>query len=79
MPKPEDYKYSSYNYYAEGKKDDLLTEDMFYKDLDKNQQSSQKAYREIIVNEVISESYLKPVWGSDYQRYHEIRKAKYHL
>lgn len=31
----------------------------------------------MVVDEIITTNYLKPVWGSDYQRYHEERKIRY--
>ena len=77
--KPEDYPYSSYSYYAQGKKNDLLTKDIFYEGLGKNDLARQQNYQRIIIDEAVKNSYLKPVWGSDPQRYHETRKIHYHL
>ena len=77
--KPEDYPYSSYSYYAQGKKNDLLTKDIFYEGLGKNDLARQQNYQRIIIDEAVKNSYLKSVWGSDPQRYHETRKIHYHL
>ncbi len=73
---PGYYLYSSYGYYAEGKDDDLLTEDFFYENLRSNKKEKQEKYKEILIDEVIENSYNKPVWGSDIQRYREKRKVK---
>ncbi len=76
---PEDYPYSSYRFYANGEKNDLLTEDILYQDLGKNKLERMKKYKKLMIDEVILESYKKPIWGSDYQRYHEQRKVSYNL
>jgi putative transposase len=76
---PEDYKYSSYSYYAKGLPDSLITEDIFYADLGENQNERQKSYQDLIINDLISSSYLKQVWGSGGQRYNEARKIQHHL
>ncbi len=73
---PKDYPYSSYSYYAEGKDDDIITEDFFYKDLGSNDKERKKEYRDILINEIINESYNKSVWGSNIQRYREYQKKK---
>lgn len=72
----KDYKYSSYNYYAKGGNNPLLTKDIFYDEIGKTNKERQKAYVELAINDVASESYNKSVWGSDYQRYQENRKFK---
>jgi putative transposase len=76
--KAEDYSYSSYHYYAQGGKNDLITQDIFYNDLGDNDLSRQQEYVKLVLDEVVENSYLKPVWGSNYQRYHEDRKVRYH-
>jgi len=65
--KPEDYPYSSYSYYAQGKKNDLLTKDIFYDWLGKDDLARQQNYQRLIIDEAVKNSYLKPVWGSDPQ------------
>lgn len=76
---PEDYQYSSYRFYADGIKNNLITEDFLYSELGKNIKQRRKRYAEMVIDEIIAGSYSKSVWGSDYQRYHERRKQKYHL
>lgn len=76
---PKDYKYSSYNYYAHGKRDDLLTKDIFYDGPGNDNIKKQKAYRDLIVDEAIIKNYPKNTWGSTPKRYQENRKIKYHL
>jgi putative transposase len=71
---PKNYAYSSYKYYAEGKEDNLITENFFYKRLGKEREERQKNYQKMVINEMINGSYGKSVWGSDEQRYREKRK-----
>ncbi len=73
---PEDYPYSSYNYYAKGEDSDIITEDFFYADLGINGKERQKKYREILINEIVLNNYSKFVWGSDNQRYNEKQKVR---
>lgn len=74
----KDYHYSSYRYYAFGKADKLISEDMFYKDLGKNAVERQKNYRDILIEENILATYKSKAWGSAEQRYNEIRKIEHH-
>jgi len=76
---PEHYQYSSYKYYTEGQKNHLLTKDFLYDESGLNELSRQQNYKKMIVDEIVTANYLKPVWGSDYQRYHEERKMRYNL
>jgi len=75
----KEYSLSSYNYYAQGKEDDLLTEDIFYQELGKNEKERQNNYQELIIGEIIKKTYNKDVWGSDNQKYAEKRKIKRRL
>ena len=68
---PEDYKYSSYNYYAEGKPNHLITPDFMYEEMSKDGTERQIRYKELIVDQIIEESYSKNTWGSTWQRYRE--------
>lgn len=76
---PKDYKYSSYNYYAKGGNNSLLTKDIFYEEIGETNKERQKAYKDLEIDDVASGSYKKSVWGSDYQRYQENRKTKHNL
>jgi putative transposase len=73
---PGDYSYSSYNYYAKGKEDEIVTEDFFYENFGNNKKERQDKYREILIDEIIEKSYSKYIWGSDIQRHREKRKIK---
>jgi len=75
---PKAYIYSSYNFYASGKRDDLLTEDLFYQSLGKTDKGRQTEYVDLVVSSLVLESYKRPVWGSGRQRYNEKRKINYH-
>ena len=77
VEKPEDYHYSSYNFYVSGQSNHLISEDIFYSELGATKDKRREKYRELIIDEAVVGSYLKPVWGSDKQRYHESRKARY--
>ena len=79
VSKPENYQFSSFGFYFLGKKGDLLTEDPFFAEMGANDAARQKSYYKLLIGEKISESYKKKVWGNDYQRYHENRKAKYNF
>jgi len=46
--RPEDYSYSSASYYALGKRDDLVTPNVYYTDLGKNQEERQARYRKFV-------------------------------
>jgi len=84
VDKPESYEYSSYKYYAEGQMSRLITTDFIYETMGQDNSARQKKYHELIIDQVIEESYRKDAWGSDYQRYKEqekidrkLRKEKY--
>lgn len=65
--KPENYEYSSYNFYAFGKKSDLLISNPLYCTLDSNAQLKQHLYREFVaegINETL-EIKEKHFLGSD--------------
>ena len=76
---PRSYPYSSYNYYAKGEDNDIITEDFFYKELGSNNRERQKEYKSILIDEIINESYNKSVWGSAIQRYREGQKTRRNL
>lgn len=71
---PDDYQYSSYKYYSEGKTDQLITLDFMYEEMGSDDIDRQKRYQKLIVDQIIEESYSKDAWGSDWQRYREIDK-----
>ncbi|MEK9156370.1 MAG: transposase [Patescibacteria group bacterium] len=76
---PQDYKYSSYGYYSSGHNNNLITRDIFYDEMGTDDMMRQKKYKEMVINDIVVSNYLKPVWGSNYQQYHEGRKIRYHL
>lgn len=71
---PDDYQYSSYKYYSEGKTDQLITPDFMYGEIGSDDIDRQKQYQKMMVDQIIEESYSKNAWGSDWQRYREIDK-----
>lgn len=77
--KPEQYKYSSYRYYSQGIRNDLLTEDIFFNDLGKTNKERRQNYSELVIEDMVKDSYKKKSWGSGNQRYNENRKTVYHL
>ncbi len=79
ISEPQEYSYSSYKYYTEGKKNSLITEDIFYNEFGFNDLTRQQNYQKMIIDEIVVKNYLKPIWGSNYQRYHEARKTRYNL
>lgn len=68
------YPWSSYRYYAMGEKNALITQDMFYQDLGRNNIQRQKSYKNLVIDTALADSYLKTVWGSNIQRYREQQK-----
>lgn len=79
VSRAENYPYSSFRYYAKGEKNSLITEDIFYRDLGRNNQTRQKNYQKLVICEAVINTYSKEVWGSNYQQYHEGRKSRYFL
>lgn len=75
---PQDYLYSSYRYYIEGMKNDLITEDIFYNELGKTDSQRRNIYRELVICDVVLANYKMGVWGSNSQRYNEVKKTRYH-
>lgn len=78
VEKPEDYYYSSYRYYVLGEKNNLITEDFIYQDLAKNNIDRRKKYSQIVMTDIVLNTYHKKAWGSKEQRYNEARKIRYH-
>jgi len=77
ITEPKNYPYSSYNFYAYGKNNNLITEDIFYSELGETEIERQEKYRELVIDKIVEKSYQKDVWGADKQRYHEGRKIRY--
>lgn len=78
VDKPEDYSYSSYTYYAFGKENDLITEDIIYSGLGNSSNQRQDIYRKIIIDDIVVKNYKAKAWGSDSQKYKETRKISLH-
>jgi len=76
---PEKYIYSSFRYYSEGEKDNLITDDFIYEEMGDTDAKKREAYRKLVIDEIISSSYLKNVWGTSRQDYQETRKNKYNM
>lgn len=82
VKQPEDYQWSSYTHYAFGKSDSLVTDDILYNEMGRDQESRQENYKKLIINEVVEQSYGKKdqiALGSRDFRYNANRKLKYHL
>ena len=71
---PEEYLFSSYRYYSDGKPNHLLTLDFIYETMGRNMEERQKQYKKLIVDQIIEESYKNKAWGSEKQRYLESQK-----
>jgi len=74
VEKPEDYQYSSYRYYSEGKPNHLIAPDFMYEEMGRDDMERQANYQKLVVDQIIGESYNMNVWGSDKQRYQEVQK-----
>jgi len=78
VEKPEDYIFSSHRHYALGEVNPLLTDDIFYEELAGNDAARRAKYKELVVADEITQTYLASVWGSYPQRRNERRKMGYH-
>lgn len=76
---PEKYRFSSYNIYARGVIDNLITMDFKYEELGKTIEERKLRYHNMVVDKKVFDTYKKKSWGSDNQRYNENRKTRYHL
>ncbi|MFA6090095.1 MAG: hypothetical protein WC755_09640, partial [Candidatus Woesearchaeota archaeon] len=79
VEKPEDYFYSSYRYYVNGDNNPLITEDLLFESLGQNIKERQKTYQEMVIDDIILDSYKKKTWGSAEERYNERKKIRNHL
>ena len=73
---PEDYPWSGYRYYSQGKKNELITRDIFYDELGKNDQERQKNYQKMIIRETIYLDNSSLATGPREFVYNVKRKAK---
>ncbi|MBU2545491.1 transposase [Patescibacteria group bacterium] len=73
---PQEYLYSSYNYYSQGREDELTTDNFYYEELGKDNKERQLNYQNLLIDKIIKRTYNKEIWGSDSQRYKEKRKIK---
>lgn len=73
--KPEDWPYSSYHYYSQGKPDELITQDFLYEQLGGNDKGRQEKYSRLLIDSLVEKSYSKNIWGSERQRYSEQQKV----
>jgi len=79
IEKPENYKWSSYNFYSQGQENKLLTEDFLYQDLAPNKVMCQEEYVKMIIDDLVIDNYKNKIWGSDPQRYNEAKKIRNHI
>jgi len=75
---PEDWSYSSFQFYAKGQPNNLLTPDLFYSEFGKNSKERQVKYSNLVIESAVEDSYsenTKKAWGGSYQRYKEQEKV----
>ena len=72
---PDEYQYSSYAYYAQGKTSPPITTDFIYEEIGHTTDEKQERYRKLVIDQVIEDSYNRAIWGSDLQRYREQDKV----
>ena len=72
---PADWRWTSYHHYANGQFDLLITDDPFYEELGSSASKRQQAYRELLVDDLVTHNYRSPVWGAAQQRYAERQKV----
>lgn len=78
VAKPDNYLYSSYNFYTKGQPSQLLTEDIFFTSMGKTAKERREKYGALVISDIIIKSYQKKIWGSGGERYNENRKIRYH-
>lgn len=81
-PMPDDYIWSSYSYYVEGKSNFLITPNIFYQELGQNKNDRMKKYRELIIDDSVADnlhSKRELVIGSDDFVAKNNRKLNYHI
>lgn len=78
VERPEDYLYSSYQFYALGKSNPLLIQDIFYRDLHRLASKRQKVYCKLLINEIVHQTYCAKAWGGVLQVRNEKEKIRYH-
>lgn len=78
---PEEYRWSSYQHYSLGKKNHLITQDIFYDEFGKDQEERQKNYSKLMIDEVIATtmSGKNLAIGTKEFVYNVNRKNKYHI
>ena len=78
---PKDYQFSSYNHYAFGKDDNLVSGDVFYEELGSNNRVRRKKYRDLIISDLVDEdmSGKKIAIGSGKFVYNAKKKNIYHI
>lgn len=72
---PADWRWTSYHHYAGGRRDPLITDDPFYHGLGASLEARQAAYRQLVIDDLVAQSYSLPVWGTARQRYAEREKV----
>ena len=76
---PQEYKFSSFKYYFLGISNKLITTDFIYEELGKSSNEQREKYYNLVISDIITESYTKKSWGSPVQRYNEQKKIKNRL
>lgn len=81
VERPEEYKWSSYGHYALGRKNSLITDDIFYYESGHDDEERQKNYRGLIVSEAVTDGMRgrKLAIGSDSFVHNIKRKNQYHI
>lgn len=79
---PEDYPWSSYNFYSQGNKDPLITEDVFYLEMGQSEEEKRRRYEKMVVDTIIEQFMDKNdmiAIGNSRFIYNSNRRAKYHI
>lgn len=76
--KPENYLWSSYNYYSAGNKNKLLTKDIFYDSLGQTKEDKRTAYSKMVVSEVFEFDNKSVAQGSRNEVFNANKRYKYH-
>jgi len=78
VEKPEDYRWSSYNFYFKGTRTKLITKDILFNSLGNTMQERQTAYTKMIVSDIYSFDNRTIAQGSRTSVYNANRRYRYH-
>lgn len=71
------YPYSSSRYYVNGITDRLITPDPFYIDLGEDELTRQKAYSQLLIDDLVLKGYQDRIWASEKEKKNQLARCQY--